>query len=101
MSETPGDSSLEPPVHPLCNEESPWEPIPDLVYLRWELGTSVALAVWARAESHTLMLQVISSLPTEEAWAPLTSDHRAYLRATMIDNLRTSAPETATVSGTN
>lgn len=66
MSETSGDSSFEPP-HPLCNEQSPWEPIPDLVYLRWELGTSVALAMWARAESHTLMLQVISSLPSEEA----------------------------------
>lgn len=48
------------------------------------MGTSVALAVWARAESHTLMLQVASSIPTEEVWAPLTSDHRAHLRATMI-----------------
>lgn len=73
-SETSGDSSFEP-THPLCNKESPWVPTPDLVYLRWERGTSVALAVWARAESHTVMLQVISSIPTEEVWAPLTSDH--------------------------
>lgn len=83
MSETSGDSSFEPP-HPLCNEESPWVPIPDLVYLGWELRASVALAVWVRAESHSLVLQVVSSVPTEEVWAPLTSDHRAYLRATMV-----------------
>lgn len=65
MSETSAGLSFEPP-NLLESQESAWAPIPNVVYLRWELGISVAFPVLARVESHNLMLQVISSLVTEE-----------------------------------
>lgn len=73
MSETSAGLSFEPP-NLLESQESAWAPIPNVVYLRWELGISVAFPVLARVESHNLMLQVISSLVIEEVWAPITSD---------------------------
>lgn len=73
MSETSAGISFEPPSL-LESQESAWAPIPNLVFWGgWELGISVTFAVLARVENHTLMLQVISPLVSEEV--SITSDY--------------------------